>query len=182
MIIYKCRFTGDEVCSDAFKLLPVTDENGDEVPGLMQVESAKVNKNSGANVDIGCGGAFGESGGEEAVDETVELVNNIVDETFGFNLTTCPMGKKDLKEYLGDYCKNLRTKLKDDPNVPGPDVKAFTQAAPKFCKYLLSQYSELDFFTSVSMDPDGAMAFAIYGEKVDPNFMYIKAGLLEEKC
>jgi hypothetical protein len=181
MIIYKCRFTGDEMCSDAFKPSPVLDDDGEEVPGLFCIQSAKVNKDSGANIDIGCGGEFG--GGESEVDDTVELVNNVVDETFGFSLQEVPMGKKDLKEYLGQYCKDLRQKLKDDDKVPGPEVKAFTQAAPAFCKYLLSKYDDLQFYTSVSMDPEGSMAFAIYeGASPDPKFIYVKAGLLEEKC
>jgi len=115
------------------------------------------------------------------VDDTAELVNNVIDETYGFNLNEIPLGKKDLKEYLGTYCKNLRQKLKDDENVPGPQVKAFTQAAPAFCKFLLSKYNDLQFFTSASMDPDGSMAFAYY-EGVDPLFVYIKDGLIEEKC
>merc|ERR1712113_838162 len=98
------------------------------------------------------------------------------------NLTTCPMGKKDLKDYLQDYCKALRQKLKDDESVPGPEVKKFTQSAPLFCKFLLKKHSDMDFYTSVSMDPEGSMAFAFYGEQVDPKFIYIKAGLVEEKC
>jgi Translationally controlled tumour protein len=44
MIIYKCRFTGDEMCSDAFKPVPVKDEDGTVVEGLMQIQSQKVNK------------------------------------------------------------------------------------------------------------------------------------------
>ena len=44
MIIYKCRFTGDEMCSDAFKPVPVKDDDGSEVPGLFQIASQKVNK------------------------------------------------------------------------------------------------------------------------------------------
>jgi hypothetical protein len=44
MIIYKCRFTGDEMLSDAFKPSPVLDEDGSEVPGLIQIQSQKVNK------------------------------------------------------------------------------------------------------------------------------------------
>jgi hypothetical protein len=43
MIIYKCRFTGDEMCSDAFKPAPVM-EDGAEVGGLFKIESQKVNK------------------------------------------------------------------------------------------------------------------------------------------
>jgi Translationally controlled tumour protein len=44
MIIYKCRFTGDEMLSDAFKPTPVPDADGSEVPGLIQIKSQKVNK------------------------------------------------------------------------------------------------------------------------------------------
>jgi len=165
--------------SDAFKPAPVKDEDGEEVPGLIQIQSQKVNKDSGASIDIGCGNEFG--GGGDDVDDAAENVNNVVDETLGFDLHEVPMGKKDVKEYLQQYCKNLRQKLKDDDSVPGPEVKAFTQSAPVFCKWILSKYDDMQFFTSSSMDPDGSMAFAYY-EGVDPIFVYIKAGLIEEKC
>ena len=182
MIIYKCRFTGDELCSDAFKPTAVVDDEGEEVAGLIQIQSAQITK-GGESIDIGCGGEFGGGGADEAVDDTVELVNNVVDETFGFALQEVPMGKKDLKEFLQGYCKNLRQKLKEDDSVPGPEVKAFTQSAPGFCKYLLTKYNDLQFYTSQSMDPDGSMAFAIYeGENPNPKFIYVKAGLIEEKC
>lgn len=139
-------------------------------------------QDSGASVDIGRGNEFGGGGGDE-VDDGAEIVNNVIDETIGFDLHEVPLSKKDLKEYLGTYCKELRLKLKEDDNVPGPQVKAFTQAAPVFCKYLLGIYSELEFYTSSSMDPDGSMAFGYYkGENPTPTFIFIKAGLLEEKC
>ncbi len=55
MIIYTCRFTGDEMCSDAFLPYSVTDDvTGDTVPGLFQVDSQKVNKDSGATVGRIC--------------------------------------------------------------------------------------------------------------------------------
>ena len=130
-------------------------------------------------MDIGCGGEFG--GGDAEVDDTVELVNNVIDEQIGFNLHEVPMSKKDLKEYLQNYCKNLRQKLKDDDKVPGPEVKKFTNSAPNFCKWIRSKYDDLQFFTSASMDPDGSMAFAYY-EDINPIFVYIKMGLIEEKC
>jgi hypothetical protein len=44
MIIYKCRFSGDEMLSDAFKPAPVKDDDGNDVPGLIQIQSQKVNK------------------------------------------------------------------------------------------------------------------------------------------
>lgn len=131
------------------------------------------------SIDIGCGSEFG--GGDNDVDDTAVYVNNVIDESIGFNLQEVPMSKKDLKEYLQGFCKNLRGKLKEDDKVAGPEVKAFTQSAPLFCKWLLSKYDDLQFYTSASMDPDGCMAFAYYKD-VDPIFVYIKMGLLEEKC
>jgi Translationally controlled tumour protein len=44
MIIFKCRFTGDEMLSDAFKPEPVKDDEGNEVVGLIKIQSQKVNK------------------------------------------------------------------------------------------------------------------------------------------
>merc|ERR1712071_211399 len=172
---------GDEMCSDAFNPRPVLDEEGEEVEGLFRISSTKVAADGG-QIDIGCGNEFGGEGGDEADNSGIETVNNVVDGTVGFGLTCVPMGKKDLKEYLGGFCKSVRQALKDDDKVAGPQVEAFTQSAPKFCKYLLSQYKELEFYVSVSIDPHASMAFAIYGESENPDFIYIKGGLLEEKC
>ena len=44
MIVYKCRFTGDEMLTDAFEPKPVKDEKGEDVPGLFQIQSQRVNK------------------------------------------------------------------------------------------------------------------------------------------
>lgn len=129
--------------------------DGEEVPGLFEIDSMKVNKDTGGNVDIGCGNEFG--GGGDDVDDNAEIVNNVIDESFGFNLQEIPMGKKDFKEYLGGYCKKVRQALKDDSTVTGPEVKSFTQAAPVFCKFLLSMYDEIVFYVSPAMDPDAAM-------------------------
>jgi len=167
--------------SSAYAQRPVTNDDGDVIPGLFMVDSQKINKDSGGSVDIGCGGEFGGAG-DEAPDETVELVNNVVDESFGFGLTDCPLQKKDLKDFLQTYCKNLRQKLKDDESVPGPEVKKFAQSAGTFCKYLLSKHADMEFFISRSMDPDGSMAFALYvGENANPSFILIEAGLIETK-
>ena len=136
-------------------------------------------KDSGASIDIGCGDAFG--GGGAGVDDTAEYVNNVTDESYGFDMHEIPMSKKDLREFLQTYCRKLRQKLRDDENVPGPQVKAFTEAAPIFCKWILSKYNDLLFYTGSSMNAEGSLAFAYY-EDVDPIFVYIKAGMIEEKC
>ncbi|GMH59658.1 hypothetical protein TrST_g2977 [Triparma strigata] len=182
MIIYKCRITGDEMLSDAYKILPVVGDDGEEVPGLMEIESQIVAK-GGEEIDIGGGDAFGGGGADEAVDDTIEKVNNVVDETIGFAYTECPMGKKDLKEYLQAYCKQVRGLLKDDDKVAGPDVKAFTQSAGAFCKFLLTKAGDLEYYMTPAFNPEGSMAFSYYKDgALAPTFVYIKMGLLEEKC
>jgi hypothetical protein len=208
MLIYTCRVTGDEMISDAYDLNPVKDAEGNEVPELFECESMSVNKDSGASVDVGGGNAFGGGGADEEVDDTSENVNNVIDESLGFGYNEVPMGKKDLKDFLKTYCGKVRTMLKDDDKVDGPTVKAFTQAAPTFCKvrarakkrasvpphfsrppfpsfppqWFLSKADDLQFFMSPSFNPDGAMAFGYYKDgNSTPTFVYIKQGLIEMK-
>lgn len=117
------------------------------------------------------------------MDDTVELVNNVIDDRNGFSLQEVPLTKKDFKDYLQEYCKKVRQKLKEDPNVEGKDVKAFTAAAPTFCKWLLGKYNDLQFYSTSSMDPEGSMVFSYYKDgAVNPTFVYIAAGMKEEKC
>jgi hypothetical protein len=85
MIVYKDIITGDEMISDSYKLGPVM-EGGEEVPGLMEVESSQVAV-GGGDVDIGCGNAFGGTGEDEGVDDSVERENNISGARGGFNYT-----------------------------------------------------------------------------------------------
>jgi hypothetical protein len=183
MLIYKCRVTGDEMISDAYNLRDVVDDEGNVVPELMECDSLSVNKDSGANVDVGGGNAFGGGGEDEAPEDTSENVNNVIDEGLGFGYNECPMGKKDFKDFLKSYCGAVRTMLKEDPKIEGPEVKAFTQAAPEFCKFLLKKADDLQFYMSSSFNPDGCMALAYYKEgALQPTFIYIKKGLIEEKC
>lgn len=180
MIIFKCRVTGDEMISDAYKPADVIGEDGEPVPELMEVESLTVAKDGGA-IDVGCGDAFG--GGAEEADDAVEKVNNVIDDSIGFGYNEVPMGKKDFKDFLKEYCGKVRGLLKEDDKIAGPDVKAFTQGAPAFCKWLLSKYDDLQFYMSPSFNPEGAMVMSYYKDGAsNPTFVYIKKGLIEEKC
>ncbi len=168
--------------SDSYKLNEVVDADGNVVPELMECDSLTVGK-GGESIDIGAGNAFGGGGADEEVDDTVEKVNNIIDESIGFGYNEVPMGKKDLKDFLKSYCGAVRQMLKDDDSIPGPEVKAFTQAAPEFCKFLLKKYDDLQYYMSPAFNPDGAVAFSYYKDGAsNPTFVYIKKGLIEEKC
>ncbi len=75
--------------SDAYKLIPVVDKDGNTVEGLMMCESKNITKSDG-DIDVGCGNAFGSGGEEgEGVDNTVQTVNNVID---GFQYTETQIG------------------------------------------------------------------------------------------
>ena len=82
MIVYKDIISGDEAISDSYKIQPVM-ENGEEVPGLIEADSALIAVGVG-DIDIGCGNAFGGAGADEGADDTVEKENNIAGSRAGF--------------------------------------------------------------------------------------------------
>lgn len=61
--------------SDALKIQPVV-ENGEEVPGIFEVDSAMVTV-GGGDIDIGCGNAFGGGGEDEGADDSAQKENNV---------------------------------------------------------------------------------------------------------
>ncbi|KAG5180044.1 Mss4-like protein [Tribonema minus] len=178
MIVYTDMVTGDEMMTDAFKKLPVLDDEGNPVEGLFEVESQVIVKGS-TEVDIGCGNSFGGGGDDEAVDDAVEKVNNVID---SFNFSECPFGSKtEFKEYLKEYVVKLRGMFKE-AGKPQPEIKAFMATAPGIVKFLLSKYNDLQFYVGASYDPQGAMSFSYYKEgATTPNFMFIEGGLKVEK-
>lgn len=178
MIVYRCVITGDEMLSDAYPLKPVVNSDGEVVEGLMYCESKNVTK-GGGEVDIGCGNSFGGGGGDdEAVDDTVETVNNVID---GFQYTETQVGgaadfKAWLKEYMGAVRAALRTKGK-----PKDEIQTFMGHAAGIAKYLLTNFSDLQFYLGPSFNPE-SMVFSIYPEgATTPNFLFIMGGFEQEK-
>jgi len=176
MIVYKDLISGDEMMTDAFPRNPVHDNDGNVVEGLFEVESSMHVKGAD-NIDIGCGNAFG--GEEETNDGSVEKVNNIVD---SFTYTEVPFGNKsELKEYLKDYVRSIRAKLKES-GTPQPEIKEFMSQAPKMVVFLLGKFSDMETFVGENMDAEGGMAFAYYKDEAHfPTFVYIAKGLVSEK-
>ena len=62
MRLYIDAFSGDEIISDSFDLVPVFEEVGAEIKAKMIVKKE-------GEVDIGCGNAFGGEGEEEKADD-----------------------------------------------------------------------------------------------------------------
>mmetsp|Transcript_10879 Transcript_10879/g.16067 ORF Transcript_10879/g.16067 Transcript_10879/m.16067 type:complete len:181 (-) Transcript_10879:425-967(-) len=179
MLVYKDLFTGDELMSDSHKINPVVDEDGEEVPGLFEVESRTIAV-GGDNIDIGCGNAFG--GGDEDVDDNVEKENNIISESAGFGYTEIPFGSKaEFKAYLKDHVRKIRSELKAN-GKPQAEIKQFMSEAPEFVKWLLGMYSEFQFYVGRAINPEACFVYAYYKEgALNPTFVFIKEGLLQEK-
>ena len=80
MRVFCCKWSGDEMCSDSYKVIdtPVDGLQGD-ADNLMIVQAKYITKKEG-EVDIGAGNAFGGGGEDEAPqeDEGVTVIN-IVD-------------------------------------------------------------------------------------------------------
>ncbi|OWZ05692.1 hypothetical protein PHMEG_00022172 [Phytophthora megakarya] len=179
MLVWQDIFTEDEVMSDSFKVVPCKDLEGNEVSGMFQVESKTVAKGAD-NVDIGCGDAFG--GEEEAVDDSVETVNNVIDESVGFGYNETGFDTKaELKTYLKSFFRKVMKNLKSS-DASDETLAQFKSDAQEIVKFLVSMFKELQFYMFKSFDSEAGMAYAYYPEgAIAPTFCYIKWGLKEVK-
>ncbi|KDO20420.1 hypothetical protein SPRG_14358 [Saprolegnia parasitica CBS 223.65] len=179
MLVWQDIFTEDEVVSDSHKVVDAKDAEGNVVPGMLMVTSKTVTK-GGLNIDVGCGDAFG--GGDQDVDDSVETVNNIIDESVGFGYTETGFDSKaDMKAYLKGYFRKIMKHLKST-GASDEKLDEFKSDAQEIVKYLTSQFSELQFYMFRAMDTEAGMAYSYYPEgALAPVFLYIKWGLKEVK-
>lgn len=177
MIVYKDLISNDEMITGAYKQNTVYDKEGIAVKGLFEVQSSTKIKGS-ESIDIGCGNSFG-GGGEEEVDSSVEKVNDIID---SFVYTEVPFGSKgEFKEYLKDYVRSVRAKLKEK-GTPQLEIKEFMANAPGMVKFLLGKFSDMQTFAGESMTAEGGMGFGYYKDGAHcPTFVYITKSLVAEK-
>lgn len=179
MLVWQDIFTDDEVMSDSFRNSPVKDAEGNVVGGMFQVESKTVAKGSD-NIDIGCGDAFG--GGDNEVDDSVETVNNVIDDVLGFGYVETGFDTKaELKTYLKSYFRKCMKHLKST-NADDEKLSAFKSDAQEIVKYLVSMFKELQFYMFKACDSEAGLAYAYYPEgALAPTFLYITWGLKEVK-
>lgn len=149
-----------------------------KVEGLMFCESKNIVKND-ADVDVGCGNAFG-SGGEEdgGVDSGAVTVNNVID---GFQYTETQIGgASDFKSWIKEYMNAVVLKLREK-GTPKEEIQAFKGTAPNIAKFFLKKFSEVQFYLGPSFNSE-SMVFSIYPEgATTPNFYYIMGGFVAEK-
>ena len=179
MLVWQDVFTEDEVMSDSHKVSPCKDMEGNEVAGMFQVESKTVAKGAD-NIDIGCGNAFG--GDDEQVDDSVETVNNVIDDSIGFGyIETGFETKAELKTYLKSYFRKTMKHLKAT-GASDEALAQFKSDAQEIVKFLVSMFKELQYYMFKSCDSEAGLAYAYYPEgAVAPTFCYIKWGLKEVK-
>ena len=177
MIVYRDIISGDEFLSDAFVLKPVVDTDGTTVEGLMCVDSKNIVK-GGADIDIGCGGAFGGDDPDAGGSSDAETVNNVID---SFQLTETQVGTaNDFKAWIKEYMNAVVLKLREK-KIPKEDIQAFKAAAPGIAKYFLTRFSDVQFYLGPNFNPE-SMVFSIYEEgNITPTFFYIMGGLIKEK-
>jgi hypothetical protein len=180
MLVYKDIITDDEVMSDSFKRSPVTDADGNVVPALFEVESRMIVV-GGDNIDVGAGNAFGGAGEDEAVDDSVEKVNNIIDSRSGFGYNEMPLSKAELKEYVKKYVQDLRAQLKAK-DTPQEKIKQFMAEANDAFRFIMGKYSDLQFYLTRSYNVEAGLIYAYFKEgAATPTFIYFTHGLREEK-
>jgi hypothetical protein len=144
----------------------------------MMCESKMISKSSD-DVDVGCGNAFGSGGDEDGgVDSSVQTVNNVIE---GFQYTETQVGgASDFKSWIKDYMNAIVLKLREK-GKPKEEIQAFKATAPGIAKFLLTRFSEVQFYLGPSFNPE-SMVFSIYPEgATTPSFYYIMGGMQAEK-
>lgn len=147
MIIFTDVVTGDELCSDAFKMIPVG--------ALTEVDCENVTIKEG-EVDIGANASAEEQA--EALEDGAKTVNNLV---HTFRLQPTSFDKKSYMTYLKGYMKAVKAHLSENQ----PDrVEAFEKEAQESAKKILANFKDYEFFVGESMNPDGMVALLNYRE------------------
>ena len=179
MLIYECKLTNVEMCSDAF---PAETLEIEGVPsGNVFVVTSKMVTEGGDDVDVGCGNAFG--GGGEELDDGEVKVNNICS-TFGYGASSALSDKKAFKSLFTKYIKAVQGHLKPKKNGGEEALKAFQGEAKALFKYLLGNFKELELYMNSGGDCDGHFGIGWWAEGCNdaPKFIYWKTALNEIKA
>lgn len=133
-----------------------------------------INVKPGADVDIGANPSAEDA--EEALEEGVETVNNVV---YSFRLQQTAFDKKSFVTYIKGYMKAVKAKLAET----APDqIPVFEKGASAYVKKILGSFKDWDFYTGESMDPDAMVVLLNYREDgVTPYVVIWKHGIKEEK-
>lgn len=142
MLLYEDIISGDEMVSDGFKIIEV-DNIAYEVDCRMVVVKE-------GEVDIGANASAEEE--QEALEDGAVTVNDVV---HSFRLQSTAFDKKAYMTYIKGYMKAIKKYLEEN----NPDrVPIFEDKVKDFVKKILGNFSDYEFYTGESMNPDGAVA------------------------
>ncbi|KAL4403056.1 hypothetical protein ACI68E_000838 [Malassezia pachydermatis] len=166
MKLYIDKISGDEMVSDGYKVQEVDDI-------VYEVDAATITIQDG-EVDIGGNPSAEEQA--EALENGAEQVINLV---HSFRLQATSFDKKSYLAYLKGYMKAIKAELQES----NPDrIPEFEKKAAEFAKKVVGKFSDWEFYTGESMNPDGMVALLNYREDgVTPYFVFWKDGLKETK-
>jgi len=147
---------------------------------IMKTKSAYKAKENVGNIDIGCGNAFGgneEEGGEGETGS--EKVNDV---EYGFNLAKTAFSKPEFMTYMKEYLKKLKAHLEENEGKDKAD--AFQKGAQDFIKFVVSKFTDFEFYLGASEKMEGALIFSFWEDESasGPVFYYFKDGYKEQKC
>jgi hypothetical protein len=167
MLLYKDLISGDEMISDAFKIIEIDDI-------AFEVDCKMVTVKQGADVDIGA-----NASAEEQEEELEDGAIQVLDVVYTFRLSETSFDKKSYMTYIKGYMKELKKRLQET----NPErAQIFEEKAPAFVKKILGNFKDYDFYVGESMDPEGAVGLLNYREDgVTPYFTFFKDGLKVEK-
>ncbi|PLW33515.1 hypothetical protein PCANC_16458 [Puccinia coronata f. sp. avenae] len=165
MIIFTDAITGDELCSDAFNMIPVG--------ALTEVNCDNIIIKEG-DVDIGANASAEEQ--SEALEDGAKTVNNLV---HTFRLQATSFDKKTYMTYLKGYMKAVKAHLA----TSNPErVEAFEKEAQEAAKKIIANFKDYEFYVGESMNPDGMVALLNYREDgVQAYFSFWADGLKQMK-
>lgn len=161
MVLFEDVFTGDKLMSDAHAF--TLEYNG----AMMKVKSKLMLKDTTQGLS-----------GEE---ESEEMLYRLFDVEHQYNLVKDTFSRKDYEGYSKEFASRLKKYL--EANVSASRAGLFQQGATDFVKFVLSKFSEFEFFWGASMDPDSAIVHAYWEDENDeaPTFYFFKDALREVK-
>ncbi|RKO93847.1 translationally controlled tumor protein [Blyttiomyces helicus] len=148
MLLYSDVIAGDEMFSDAFKIVEVDDI-------AYEVDCKMITIKDG-EVDIGANASAEEA--EEGTDDQAQTVNNVV---HSGRLCSTSFDKKSYMVYIKGYMKAVKKHLAES----NPDrVPIFEKKVATFVKKILENFKDYEFYTGESMNPEGMVALLNYRE------------------
>ena len=181
MLIFKDKFSDDELSSDSFPM-KLVDDLIYEFKGKHVVRKEGEIVLAGANPSAE--GEDGDDGSDEHVERGLDLVLN-----HGLQEMNVYEDQKAFKSYIKDFMKKVIDDMKSN-NKSDEQIETFKKKIQAWVVSLLAKdrFKTLQFFVGekTAEGAEGQVAIVEYREGEDgnevPTLMLVKEALIEEKC